>query len=112
MVVLKVLSLLIWLLIVPFCMGLLMLPLLKKEQRTNGTALLAGYILEFTLLEVVGIPVVLLAVYNGFTTFCKLYAPLSLLLAVAGSRRHRRNCSCANEYRSRMGRVKEVSFYG
>lgn len=84
MVVLKVFGLLIWLLIVPFCMGLLVLPLLRKEQRTNGTALLAGYILEFTLLEVVGIPVVLLTVYNGFTIFCRLYAPLSLLLAVAG----------------------------
>ena len=84
MVVLKILGLLIWLLIVPYCMGLLVLPLLKEEQRTNGTALLAGYILAFTLLEVVGIPVVLLAVYNGLTTFCMHYAPLSLLLAGAG----------------------------
>ena len=85
MVVLKILGLLIWLLTVPYCMGLLVLPLLKEEQRTNGTALLAGYILAFTLLEVVGIPVVLLAVYHGLTTFCMLYAALSLLLAGAGA---------------------------
>ena len=84
MIVLQILSLILWLLIVPFCMGLLILPLLKKEQRTSGGALIAGYILVFTFLELVGIPVVLLAVYHGFTTFMKIYTPILLLCAAAG----------------------------
>ena len=84
MIILKVLSLIMWLLIAPFCMGLLILPLLKSKQRTPGTSLIAGYILMFTLLEVVGIPVVLFAIYNGLTIFMKIYTPLLVLLAGAG----------------------------
>lgn len=84
MSVLQVLGLLIWLLAVPFCMGLLPLPLLEKRFRTPGTALVAGYILLFTLLELVGIPVVLLAVYNGFTLFTRLFTVFIVLCAIAG----------------------------
>lgn len=84
MMVLKIIGLILWLLVIPFCMGLLPLPLLEKRDRTFGTALIAGYILFFTLFELVGIPVVLLVVYNGFTTFIKCFTPLVLLCAVLG----------------------------
>lgn len=84
MLVYKIVSLIFWLLIIPFCMGLLCLPLLKKRYRTPGVALLGGYILQFTLLEIVGIPVVLLAVYDGFSTFVKWYTPFLVVCALAG----------------------------
>ncbi len=84
MIALKIILLVIWLLAVPFCMGLLFMPLLKEKLRTPGTALIAGYILLFTLFELVGIPVVLLAVYHGFTVFVRLFTPLLLLFAAAG----------------------------
>lgn len=84
MIVLKIFGLIIWLLAVPFCMGLLFMPLLKEKLRTPGVVLIAGYILLFTFLELVGIPVVLLAVYNGFTVFIRLFTPLIFLCAVAG----------------------------
>ena len=84
MVVLKIFALFIWLLAVPFCMGMLFLPLLEKKFRTLGVTLVAGYILLFTLLELVGIPVVLLAVYNGFTIFIRIFTPLVLLCACMG----------------------------
>ena len=80
----KIISLFFWLLMIPFCMGLLSLPFLEKRHRTPGTALLAGYILQFTLLEIVGIPVVLLAVYHGFSTFIKWYTPFLAVCALAG----------------------------
>lgn len=84
MIIVKVCSLILWLLVVPFCMGLLPMPLLEKRLRTPGVALVAGYILVFTILELVGIPVVLLAVYNGLTTFMKAFTPLLVLGALAG----------------------------
>lgn len=84
MIILKVVSLIVWLLIVPFCMGLLLLPLLEKRLRTPGVALAGGYILLFTLLELVGIPVVLLCVYNGFTTFTIWFTVLISLSALGG----------------------------
>lgn len=84
MLVYKIVSLIFWLLLIPFCMGMLCLPLLKRRHRTPGVALLAGYILQFTLLEVVGIPVVLLAVYHGFSTFIRCYTPFLVVCALAG----------------------------
>lgn len=84
MIILKILLLIIWLLAVPFCMGLLFMPLLKEKQRTPGAVLIAGYIFFFTLLELLGIPVVLLEVYNGFTTFKLIFTPVILVCAAAG----------------------------
>lgn len=84
MIVLKTVSFILWLLAVPFCMGLFIMPLLEKRFRTPGAALAAGYILLFTALELVGIPVVLLAVYNGFTIFRNVFTPVVVLCAAAG----------------------------
>ncbi len=84
MIVYRIFSFILWLLAVPFCMGLLFLPLLKKSQRTPGVALIAGYILQFFILELVGIPVVLFVVYNGFSTFIKCYTPALVLCALSG----------------------------
>lgn len=84
MIVLEVFSLVVWLLAVPFCIGLLPMPLFEKRFRTPGAVLAAGYILLFTILELVGIPVVLLAVYNGFTAFMKVFTPVTALCAIAG----------------------------
>lgn len=84
MILLKVFGLIIWLLAVPFCMGLLILPLLKKQQRTPGVVLIAGYIFQFALLELIGIPVVVYVTYNGFSTFLKIFIPALVLLALLG----------------------------
>ncbi|MDE6202378.1 MAG: hypothetical protein K2G19_02745, partial [Lachnospiraceae bacterium] len=84
MTVWKILGLILWLAAVPFCMGLIIMPCLKKKLRTPGTALVSGYILMFTMLELVGIPVVLLAVYNGFTIFIKCFTPVIILSALLG----------------------------
>lgn len=84
MMILKIFLLVIWLLAVPFCMGLLFMPLLKERLRTPGVVLTAGYIFFFTLLELIGIPVVLLAVYHGFTTFKLIFTPVILVCAAAG----------------------------
>ena len=45
----------------------------------------AGYILFFTALELVGIPIVLFTVYNGLTIFTRWFTPLILVLSLAGA---------------------------
>ncbi len=84
MVILKIFCLFIWLLAVPFCMGLIFMPLFGRRLRTPGAVFVAGYILLFTVLELTGIPVVLLSVYHGFTTFMKWFTPLTLLCGFVG----------------------------
>ena len=65
MIILNICSLVIWLFLIPFCIGLVALPFLGKQRRRPGVALIAGYIFQFALLELVGIPVVIYGVYNG-----------------------------------------------
>ena len=80
MIILKILCLIFWLLIVPGCMGLLCFSFLEKRHRTPGAALIAGYMLQFGLVELIGIPIVIYVVYNGFRTFVYLLTPVFLLL--------------------------------
>ncbi len=92
MLVLKVLGMIWWLLVIPFGIGLLVAALTKKFRKNQefqelpsmGAMLLGGYILMFALLELVGIPVMLFSVYHGFSNLYKIYAPLLILLAIAG----------------------------
>lgn len=82
--VLEIISLIVWLLAVPFCMGLIFVQWLKESFRTPGVVFIAGYILLFTVLEIVGIPVVLLKNYHGYTTFIRCFTPVILVLAAVG----------------------------
>lgn len=85
MTVVKILGLIVWLVVVPFCMGLVFLPLFKERFKSVGTVFAAGYILFFTALELVGIPIVLFTVYNGLTIFTRWFTPLILVLSLAGA---------------------------
>lgn len=89
MIVLKILGMLLWLIVIPFGIGLLMMSAGKKSDKENqvcsiGATMLWGYILQFALLEIVGIPVMLCSVYHGFSNFYKIYAPLLIIVATAG----------------------------
>lgn len=84
MIILKILSLFFWLLVSPCCTGLLSFPFLEKRHRSVGVAFIAGYILQFGLVELIGIPIVIYAVYNGFSIFAYLLAPVLVLMGVTG----------------------------
>lgn len=108
MIILQILVLILWLLVLPFCMGLLFLPFIKRRRGAGAVlsvmpgfaleqseappsvmeafaaALVFGYILEFALVELIGIPVVIYVVYNGFSTFMKVLVPVLILLAILG----------------------------
>ena len=84
MVVFQIISFIFWLLAVPFSLGLWPAILMPKKERGIGTVLLSGYLLWFALFELVGIPVVILKVYHGYSTLVIIFAAVSLLLAAAG----------------------------
>ena len=89
MIVIKILGLLFWLLVIPVGLGLLFRKAPKKEQlpeklQTTGVTLLIGYLLLFALLEIVGIPVMLLSVYHGYSRMVVLYAVLQVFGAGIG----------------------------
>lgn len=76
MIVLKILSLFIWLLLVPAFGGFLFMRILKENSCSLGLSLMLGYVILFVTLEVVGIPIVLIANYNGYTLFCLVFGIL------------------------------------
>lgn len=89
MSVFQILGLLIWLLAVPVGLGLLFRKLsgkaeLPEDMRTFGITLLAGYIVLFALLEIVGVPVMLLSVYHGYSRFVLWYVPVLAGGSIAG----------------------------
>ena len=89
MIILKMIGLVFWLLVIPVGLGLLFRKApkwehLPKKLQTAGVTLLIGYLLLFALLEMVGIPVMLLSVYHGYSRMVILYAALQILGAGAG----------------------------
>ncbi len=85
MIVFQIVSLLFWLFLLPFGLGLLPAILLPEKDRTVGTIFLSGYFVLFALFELVGIPVVVFETYHGFSTLVKWFAAVSFLLAAAGA---------------------------
>lgn len=109
MIVIKILGLLFWLIIIPLGLGFLFRKIpgrdhLPKALHSAGGTLLIGYILMFALLEVTGIPVMLLTVYHGYSRMVILYAALLIAGAgtgylLAGIRKH----GCGRKESGRMG---------
>ena len=89
MIILKMIGLVVWLMVIPVGLGLLFRKSPKREHlpkklQTAGVTLLIGYLLLFALLEMVGIPIMLLSVYHGYSRMVILYAALQILGAGAG----------------------------
>lgn len=85
MIILKIISLLIWLVLIPFCIGLLPATMMQKEDRTPGSIFVSGYIVMFALFELIGIPVAILVVYNSFSLLTGIFMAAALFLAVWGA---------------------------
>jgi len=84
MIFFQIISFIFWLLVIPFCLGLLPAALLPEKERGAGTVFLSGYLLLFALFELIGIPVVIFKVYHGYSLLVFLFATISFLLAAAG----------------------------
>lgn len=85
MIVLKILSLIIWLIIIPFCIGLLPVMLMPEKERTPGIIFISGYTVMFALFELIGIPIVIAVVYHGFSLLSYLFMASSLIAALLGA---------------------------
>ncbi|MCL2252868.1 MAG: DUF6077 domain-containing protein [Lachnospiraceae bacterium] len=82
--ILQLLSLTLWLLIIPFGVGLLPARFLPKERRTWGVVFLLGYIIFFAVFELVALIVTLNVIYDGLTILLKNFTPIVYVLAGIG----------------------------
>lgn len=79
-----VFSQIFWLLLIPFCIGLVPLSLLSEQRRSAGCGFLGGYFLMWALFEVVCIPMVVKGGYHNFSIACRIFSALAILLAAVG----------------------------
>lgn len=84
MIVLQIFSLILWLGIIPFGIGLLPIRLMKESDRTPGVIWLSGYFVLFALFEFIGIPIVIWMVYHSFAMLCRIFAIACALLSLLG----------------------------
>lgn len=79
-----IVSLLIWLLAVPFGIGLIPLRWINGKERSIGVSIIAGYIFMLAVFELVAVPIIVTTTYNSFTYLTVAFTVLILLLVTWG----------------------------
>ncbi len=81
---LQIVGLFFWLILIPFCVGLLPVNFISPRKRNPALVFLAGYFVMWALFEVVCIPAVLWVEYHNFSAASDLFTVLIMLCAAAG----------------------------
>ncbi len=79
-----IVSLLFWLVAVPFCIGQIPANFISAEKRSPGFVLLSGYFVMWALFALSAVPAVLWVEYDNFRTASAVFTVLTLLFAGAG----------------------------
>ena len=80
----QIAGILFWLVIIPFCIGLLPAGFMPEDERKPGIVLLAGYFTMWAVFGLVTIPVVVFVRYDNFILASRCFMALAILGAVAG----------------------------
>ena len=81
---LHILGLLFWLVIIPYCIGLIPANFISEDKRNPGFVMLAGYFMMWALFEVVTIPAVIFLKYDNFKVASVSFTISAVLCAAAG----------------------------
>lgn len=79
-----IIGLLFWLVVIPFCIGLIPANFIAEDERRPGFILLSGYFGMWALFEVSAVPAVLWVEYDNFKAASAVFIVLTLLSAAAG----------------------------
>ena len=77
-------SLIFWLAVIPYCIGLIPTRFLSENKRSAGVTILAGYFAMWALFEVIAVPAVIFVEYHNFRTASAWFMACSLLCAAVG----------------------------
>ena len=81
---LHILSLLFWLVVIPFGIGLIPSNFISVDKRNPGFVLLSGFFFMWALFEVVTIPAVIFVQYDNFRAASLCFTLCSILCALVG----------------------------
>lgn len=77
-------SLILWMVIVPFCVGMLFNFILPRGRRTIGITFILGYLVYMAVFEVVAIACMMKVTYSAFTYCSRIFMVCAILLAAMG----------------------------
>lgn len=79
-----IVSLLFWLVVIPFCIGMIPVNFISPSKRNPGLVILAGYFCMWAVFEVVTIPAVLWVKYDNFKVASNCFTVAGILCAAVG----------------------------
>ena len=79
-----IISLLFWLVVIPFCIGLIPVNFISPRRRNPGLLFLAGYFCMWALFALAAIPAVLWVEYDNFKVASAVFTVLSISCAILG----------------------------
>ena len=77
-------GLILWLFIIPFCIGLIPMPWIPEKNRNVGVTVAAGYLIMLPLCWLVTVPCILLVEYDSFLVMVRWFTVLLAAGAAAG----------------------------
>lgn len=80
----QIIGIIFWLLVIPFCIGLLPSNFISERKVNPGVIMLAGYMLMWAVFEVITIPAVIWIQNENFYFVLRWFMIISILLAIAG----------------------------
>lgn len=80
----ETISFIFWLLVIPFCIGMIPANFILPSKRSPGFVLLSGYFGMWALFEIAAVPAVLWVKYDNFRTASAVFTVLALSGAAAG----------------------------
>lgn len=80
----QVIGFVFWLIVIPFCIGLIPANFISENRRNAGVILLAGYLFMWAVFELISVPAVLWIQYDNFLFVQRLFMAAAILLAITG----------------------------
>lgn len=77
-------SVIFWLLVIPFCMGLVPVNFISGKRNNPGVILLAGYLFMWAVFEVITIPAVIWIQNDNFLFVLRWFTVILILIAISG----------------------------
>lgn len=80
----QILSLILWLGVVPLCVGMIPVKLMEKHYRSLGVAYISGFITTLAIFQIMVVPIVILH-DRGMRLVTPLFSIVTILLAAVGA---------------------------
>ena len=80
----QIMAFIFWLLIIPFCIGLIPTKFISENKRTPIIIFISGYLLMWSVFEVITIPAVIWIQYDNFKFVLRWFMVEAILLAAVG----------------------------